>query len=88
MPPKGNIEQGIGEVKEEIEEIGREYFPTDRDLGRQAHNGNVRLAPFLLLVAVVVACGSPALTPASLRAPAATVAADTEEISLEISALM
>jgi hypothetical protein len=46
------------------------------------------LAPFLLL-AVVVACGSPALRPASAPgAPAATAAVDTQEISLEISALM
>jgi hypothetical protein len=46
------------------------------------------LAPFLLL-AVVIACGSPALAPGSAsRAPSATAAADTEEISLEISALM
>jgi hypothetical protein len=45
------------------------------------------LAPFLLLAAVV-ACGSPALTPAASRAPASSAAADTEEISLEISALM
>jgi len=49
---------------------------------------NVRLAPFLLLAAVV-ACGAPALTPAGAsRAPIATAAADTQEISLEISALM
>jgi hypothetical protein len=46
------------------------------------------LAPFLLLAAVI-ACGSPPLTPSSAaRAPAATAATDTEEISLEISALM
>jgi hypothetical protein len=46
------------------------------------------LAPFLLLVALV-ACGSPALTPGSAPgAPAATAAVDTQEISLEISALM
>ncbi|HEV8653970.1 MAG TPA: hypothetical protein VGR85_00460 [Candidatus Limnocylindria bacterium] len=46
------------------------------------------MAPFLLVVAVV-ACGSPALTPdAGPRAPAASAAADLEEISLEISALM
>jgi hypothetical protein len=46
------------------------------------------LAPFLLLVAVV-ACSSPALTPGSAtRAPVATAAVDTQEISLEISALM
>jgi hypothetical protein len=49
------------------------------------------LAPFLLLAAVV-ACGSPALTPGTAsRAPAAIAAADTagaQEISLEISALM
>ncbi|HEY6201937.1 MAG TPA: hypothetical protein VI056_02735 [Candidatus Limnocylindria bacterium] len=48
----------------------------------------MRLAPFLLLVAVV-ACGSPALKPGSAPdAPASTAAADTVEISLEISALM
>jgi len=48
----------------------------------------VRLAPFLLLAAVV-ACGSPALTPGGASgAPAATAAVDTQEISLEISALM
>jgi hypothetical protein len=46
------------------------------------------LAPFLLFAAVV-ACGSPVLTPGSAPgAPAATAAVDTEEISLEISALM
>jgi hypothetical protein len=46
------------------------------------------LAPFLLFAAVV-ACGSPALAPGSAsRAPAATAAVDSEEISLEISALM
>jgi hypothetical protein len=46
------------------------------------------LAPFLVF-AVVVSCGSPALTPGSAsRAPAATAAVDTQEISLEISALM
>jgi hypothetical protein len=46
------------------------------------------LAPFLLLAAVI-ACGSPALTPGTAsRALAATAAADAEEISLEISALM
>jgi hypothetical protein len=46
------------------------------------------LAPFLLL-AVVVGCGSPALTPGSApNAPAPTAAVDTQEISLEISALM
>jgi hypothetical protein len=46
------------------------------------------LAPFLLLAAVV-ACGSPALTPGGASgAPAATPAVDTQEISLEISALM
>ncbi|MEP6694230.1 MAG: hypothetical protein ABJB39_06265 [Chloroflexota bacterium] len=45
------------------------------------------MAPFLLLVAVV-ACGSPALTPSATQAPALPAAADTEEISLEISALM
>jgi len=46
------------------------------------------LAPFLLLAAAVAACGSPALTPAASRAPVATAQAGTEEISLEISALM
>jgi hypothetical protein len=46
---------------------------------------NVRLAPFLLLVAAAFACGSPALAPEREQAP---VAADTEEISFEISALM
>jgi len=48
------------------------------------------LAPFLLfLVAAVIACGSPLLTPGSASGtPAATSAADTQEISLEISALM
>jgi hypothetical protein len=45
------------------------------------------LAPFLVLAAVI-ACGSPALTSSASRAPAATAATDTEEISLEISALM
>jgi hypothetical protein len=41
------------------------------------------------LLAALIACGSPALTPASAsRGPAATAVADTEEISLEISALM
>jgi len=46
------------------------------------------LAPFLLLAAVV-GCGSPALTPGSAPgAPAATAAVDAQEISLEISALM
>jgi len=46
------------------------------------------LAPFLLL-AGIIACGSPALTPAAAPgAPAATAAVDTQEISLEISALM
>jgi hypothetical protein len=46
------------------------------------------LAPFLLLAAVV-GCGSPGLTPGSAPlAPAATAAVDTQEISLEISALM
>jgi hypothetical protein len=45
------------------------------------------LAPFLLL-ATVIACGAPALTPAASHAPVAPAAADTEEISLEISALM
>jgi hypothetical protein len=45
------------------------------------------LAPFLLL-ASVIACGAPTLTPAASRAPALPAAADTEEISLEISALM
>jgi Na+/serine symporter len=49
---------------------------------------NVRLAPFFLLAAVV-ACGAPALAPGSAsRVPLATAAADTQEISLEISALM
>lgn len=43
----------------------------------------VRLAPFLLLLAAALACGSAALAPE--RAP---VAVDTEEISFEISALM
>ena len=43
----------------------------------------VRLAPFLLLFAAVFACGSPAIAPQPAR-----VAADTEEISFEISALM
>jgi hypothetical protein len=48
------------------------------------------LAPFLLFVfAAVVACGSPGLTPGSAPgAPEATAAVDTQEISLEISALM
>jgi hypothetical protein len=46
------------------------------------------LAPFLLLAAVI-SCASPALTPGSAsRAPIATTAADVQEISLEISALM
>jgi hypothetical protein len=46
------------------------------------------LAPFFLLAAVV-ACGSPALTPGiAPRASATADAADLEEISLEISALM
>jgi len=46
------------------------------------------LAPFLLVILAVVACGSPAITPGSApRGPAAT-AANVEEISLEISALM
>jgi hypothetical protein len=46
------------------------------------------LAPFLLLAAVV-ACGSPALTPGSApRAPATADTADLEELTLEISALM
>jgi hypothetical protein len=41
-----------------------------------------------LLASTLVACGSPMLPPGNApRAPAAT-AADTEEISLEISALM
>jgi len=41
------------------------------------------------LLAAVVACASPALTPdGASRAPAATAAVDVEEISLEISALM
>jgi hypothetical protein len=48
----------------------------------------VRWAPLLLLASIAVACGSPALTPGNAsRAPAPT-AADTEEISLEISAVM
>jgi hypothetical protein len=48
------------------------------------------LAPFLLsLVATVIACGSPALTPnTASRAPVATAAGDIQEVSLEISALM
>ena len=47
----------------------------------------MRLAPFLLLAAVV-GCGSPTLTPGSAPdAPAATAAVD-QEISLEISAMM
>jgi hypothetical protein len=45
------------------------------------------LAPFLLLAAVV-ACGSPALTPGGASRATATAAVDTQEISLEISALM
>jgi hypothetical protein len=45
------------------------------------------LAPFLLLGAII-GCGSPALTPTVTRVPAVTAASDTEEISLEISALM
>jgi hypothetical protein len=45
------------------------------------------LAPFLLL-AVVVACGAPAPAGSAPGAPAATAAVDTQEISLEISALM
>jgi hypothetical protein len=45
------------------------------------------LAPFLLLAAVV-ACGSPAVTTLSPGAPLAIAVAGTEEISLEISALM
>jgi hypothetical protein len=44
------------------------------------------LAPFLLLAAVI-ACGSPTLAP-SKELPAATAAGDIEEISLEISSLM
>ncbi|HUG07126.1 MAG TPA: hypothetical protein VMQ78_11340 [Candidatus Limnocylindria bacterium] len=48
----------------------------------------MRLAPFLLLVAVAFACGSPEQAPGSApRAPAPT-AGDIEEISLEISSLM
>lgn len=43
----------------------------------------VRLAPFLFVAAAAFACGSPALSPDS--APAA---AEIEEISFEISALM
>jgi hypothetical protein len=47
------------------------------------------LAPFLLLVAVVLACGSPQQAPGNApRAPAATAVGDIEEISLEISSLM
>jgi hypothetical protein len=42
----------------------------------------------VLVLAAVVACGSP-LTPSSAsRAPAVTTASDVQEISLEISALM
>jgi len=48
----------------------------------------MRLAPFVLLVAIV-ACGSPVLTSGSApRAAVASDAADVEEVSLEISALM
>jgi len=43
----------------------------------------VRLAPLFFVAAAAFACGEPALTPE--RAP---VAADIEEISFEISALM
>jgi hypothetical protein len=46
------------------------------------------LAPFLLLVAVAFACGSPAQAPRDAPLPAATAARDIEEISLEISSLM
>jgi hypothetical protein len=47
------------------------------------------LAPFLLLVAVAFACGSPQQAPGSVPAPpAATALGDIEEISLEISSLM
>jgi hypothetical protein len=43
----------------------------------------------LLLLAAVVACGSPALTPGGAqRAPGTADAADVEEVALEISALM
>jgi hypothetical protein len=43
----------------------------------------------LFLFAAVVACGAPVLTPGSTsRAPAAMAVVDTQEISLEISALM
>jgi hypothetical protein len=48
----------------------------------------VRLAPFFLLAAAVIVCGAPTTAPVASRAPAAPAAADTEEISLEISALM
>ncbi len=44
----------------------------------------VRLAPFLLLAAILVGCGAPA-TGDPAAGPAAT---DVEEISFEISALM
>jgi hypothetical protein len=40
------------------------------------------------LLAAVVACGSPGLTSGGTQGSAAIAAADTEEISLEISALM
>jgi hypothetical protein len=47
------------------------------------------LAPFLLLAAVVLACGSPEQIPgAAPRVPAASAAGDIEEVSLEISSLM
>jgi hypothetical protein len=46
------------------------------------------LAPFFLLVLAVVACGSSAITPGSAPTGPAASAADIQEISLEISALM
>jgi hypothetical protein len=52
-------------------------------LGAKRTMTTVRLAPFLLLAAAALACGSPALTPDPARA-----VADVEEISFEISALM
>jgi hypothetical protein len=45
----------------------------------------VRLAPLLFAVTLLSGCGAPAGSPAM---PAAAAVADTEEISLEISALM
>jgi len=45
----------------------------------------VRLAPLLFVVAMAVGCGTPSDRPV---APAGAEAADVEEISLEISALM